>query len=172
MPQDKDKTTPSEDQGRRVIKKYPNRRLYDTATSTYITLTEVKTMVVGGERVRVRDAKTGEDLTRSILLQIILEEESGGAPMFSEAALANIIRFYGHTMQNHMGAYLERNVQAFSEMQARMQDQAKSFSPEAWAQFMKLPSAPFGNAEQMQEMQANMQKQTDQMLEMFGLKPR
>ena len=172
MPQDKDKTTPSEDQGRRVIKKYPNRRLYDTATSTYITLTEVKTMVVGGERVRVRDAKTGDDLTRSILLQIILEEESGGAPMFSEAALANIIRFYGHTMQNHMGAYLERNVQAFSEMQARMQDQAKSFSPEAWAQFMKLPAAPFGNAEQMQEMQANMQKQTDQMLEMFGLKPR
>ena len=172
MPQDKDKTTPSEDQGRRVIKKYPNRRLYDTTTSTYITLTEVKTMVVGGERVRVRDAKTGEDLTRSILLQIILEEESGGAPMFSEAALANIIRFYGHTMQNHMGAYLERNVQAFSEMQARMQDQAKSFSPEAWAQFMKLPAAPFGNAEQMQEMQANMQKQTDQMLEMFGLKPR
>ena len=172
MPQDKDKTTPSEDQGRRVIKKYPNRRLYDTTTSTYITLTEVKTMVVGGERVRVRDAKTGEDLTRSILLQIILEEESGGAPMFSEAALANIIRFYGHTMQNHMGAYLERNVQAFSEMQARMQDQAKSFSPEAWAQFMKLPAAPFGNTEQMQEMQANMQKQTDQMLEMFGLKPR
>ena len=172
MPQDKDKTTPGEDQGRRVIKKYPNRRLYDTATSTYITLTEVKTMVVGGERVRVRDAKTGEDLTRSILLQIILEEESGGAPMFSEASLANIIRFYGHTMQNHMGAYLERNVQAFSEMQARMQDQAKSFSPEAWAQFMKLPAAPFGNAEQMQELQANMQKQTDQMLEMFGLKPR
>ena len=172
MPQDKDKTTPNEDQGRRVIKKYPNRRLYDTATSTYITLTEVKTMVVGGERVRVRDAKTGDDLTRSILLQIILEEESGGAPMFSEAALANIIRFYGHTMQNHMGAYLERNVQAFSEMQARMQDQAKSFSPEAWAQFMKLPAAPFGNAEQMQELQASMQKQTDQMLEMFGLKPR
>ena len=172
MPQDKDKTTLGEDQGRRVIKKYPNRRLYDTATSTYITLTEVKTMVVGGEGVRVRDAKTGEDLTRSILLQIILEEESGGAPMFSEGALANIIRFYGHTMQNHMGAYLERNVQAFSEMQARMQDQAKSFSPEAWAQFMKMPTAPFGNAEQMQELQASMQKQTDQMLEMFGLKPR
>ena len=73
----------------RVIKKYPNRRLYDTDTSTYITLSEVRQLVIDNQNVVVRDAKTGEDLTRSILLQIILEEEAGGAPMFSEAVLAN-----------------------------------------------------------------------------------
>src|SRR5438552_17134701 len=80
----------------RVIKKYPNRRLYDTDTSTYITLAEVKQLVMENEPFIVRDAKTNEDLTRSILLQIILEEEAGGQPMFSEAALANLIRIYGH----------------------------------------------------------------------------
>jgi polyhydroxyalkanoate synthesis repressor PhaR len=91
-----------------VIKKYPNRRLYDTDTSTYITLAEVKQLVMDSEPFVVRDAKTGEDLTRSILLQIILEEEAGGAPMFTEAVLANIIRFYGHAMQGFMGATSRR----------------------------------------------------------------
>src|ERR1700761_5293813 len=84
--------------GTRVLKKYPNRRLYDTRTSSYITLADVKKMVLAGEQFDVRDAKTGEDLTRSILLQIILEEESGGVPMFSTPMLAQIIRFYGHSM--------------------------------------------------------------------------
>ena len=156
----------------RVIKKYPNRRLYDTDTSTYITLAEVKQLVMAHQSLVVRDAKTGEDITRSIFLQILLEEEAGGAPMFTEAVLANIIRFYGHTMQGFMGAYLERNVQSFSEMQARMQDQAKSFTPEAWAQLMKLPSNPLTNMAPVQELQEKMQKQTEQMLGMFGLKPR
>ena len=91
-------TTAAAPSAQRVIKKYPNRRLYDTNTSSYITLTEVKQLVMGNEPVVVKDAKTGEDLTRSILLQIILEEEAGGAPMFSETVLANIIRFYGHAM--------------------------------------------------------------------------
>src|SRR6202008_2669550 len=67
----------------RLIKKYPNRRLYDTKTSVYITLADVKKLVVEGAEFQVVDAKTGEDLTRSILLQIILEEEAAGAPMFS-----------------------------------------------------------------------------------------
>jgi len=75
----------------RVIKKYPNRRLYDTDTSSYITLAEVKRLVMKSEPFMVVDAKTNDDLTRSILLQIILEEEAGGAPMFTEAVLANII---------------------------------------------------------------------------------
>src|SRR5678809_535721 len=92
----------------RVIKKYPNRRLYDTETSTYITLTEVKQLVMDSQPFVVRDAKTNEDLTRSILLQIILEEEAGGAPMFSEPALANLIRIYGHASQAFMGSYLEK----------------------------------------------------------------
>src|SRR4051794_28771701 len=85
--------------GPRILKKYPNRRLYDTQTSSYITLVEVKKMVLDAEEFEVRDAKTGEELTRSILLQIILEEESGGVPMFSATALAQIIRFYGNAMQ-------------------------------------------------------------------------
>ncbi|MBT9487252.1 MAG: polyhydroxyalkanoate synthesis repressor PhaR [Rubrivivax sp.] len=104
----------------RTLKKYPNRRLYDTLHSCYITLADVKQMVLGGEAFEVRDAKTGEDLTRSILLQIILEEESGGVPMFSSTMLANIIRFYGHSMQGAMGNMLERNLQAFAEVQAQL----------------------------------------------------
>jgi polyhydroxyalkanoate synthesis repressor PhaR len=163
----------------RVIKKYPNRRLYDTSTSTYITLTEVKQLVMEGENVVVRDAKSSEDLTRSILLQIILEEEAGGAPMFSEAALANIIRFYGHAMQGFMGAYLEKNVQMFTEIQAKLAEQSQGLTPEMWAQFMNLQSplvkGMMGNyVEQSQNMflQEQMQKQTEQMLGAFGLKKR
>ncbi|AVP57537.1 polyhydroxyalkanoate synthesis repressor PhaR [Pulveribacter suum] len=165
----------------RIIKKYPNRRLYDTNTSTYITLAEVKQLVIDGEPVMVRDAKTGDDLTRSILLQIILEEEAGGAPMFSEAALANIIRFYGHAMQGYMGAYLEKNVQMFSEAQARLAEQAQGMSPDKWAQFMQLNSPLMKNwmgsyAEQSHnafaQMNEHMQRQTEQMLEAFGLKKR
>lgn len=108
------------DAGPRTLKKYPNRRLYDTRTSSYITLADVKRMVLAGEVFEVRDAKTGEDLTRSILLQIILEEESGGVPMFSSTMLANIIRFYGHSMQGAMGSMLERNLQAFAEVQSQL----------------------------------------------------
>jgi polyhydroxyalkanoate synthesis repressor PhaR len=110
----------------RIIKKYPNRRLYDTETSTYITLAEVKDLVLGYKEFQVQDAKTGEDLTRSILLQIILEEESGGVPMFSQDMLANIIRYYGHAMQGLMGSYLERSIFAFHEAQKRFQEQAQS----------------------------------------------
>ena len=110
----------------RIIKKYPNRRLYDTETSTYITLAEVKDLVLQYKEFQVQDAKSGEDLTRSILLQIILEEESGGVPMFSQEMLANIIRYYGHAMQGLMGSYLERSIGAFHEAQKRFQEQAQS----------------------------------------------
>ncbi|MGC3985212.1 MAG: polyhydroxyalkanoate synthesis repressor PhaR [Pseudorhodoferax sp.] len=157
----------------RVIKKYPNRRLYDTDTSTYITLAEVKKLVMGNEPLVVRDAKTGEDLTRSILLQIILEEEAGGAPLFTEQALANIIRFYGNTMQSFIGPYLEKNMQAFVDMQAKMTEQSKSMSPELWSQFLSMQSpmmqGMLGNyVEQSKnvfvQMQEQMQKQTEQLL--------
>ena len=172
---------PPNDTAQRVIKKYPNRRLYDTSTSTYITLAELRQLVVDGENVAVRDAKPGEDLTRSILLQIILEEEAGGAPMFSEAALANIIRFYGHAMQGFMGAYLEKNVQMFSEMQSKFAEQAKGITPEMWGRFMNLQSPMMQNLmgnyiEQsnnvFQHMQDQMSKQTEQMLGAFGIKQR
>jgi len=96
----------------RTPKKYLNRRLYDTLHNCYITLADVKQMVLAGETFEVRDAKTGEDLTRSILLQIILEKESGGGSMFSSTMLANVIRFCGHSMQGAMGSMLERILQA------------------------------------------------------------
>ena len=133
----------------RVLKKYPNRRLYDTQSSSYITLVDVKRMVLAGHEFVVRDAKTGDDLTRSILLQIILEEESGGVPMFSSPMLAQIIRFYGHAMQGMMGSYLEKNIQTFTEIQSRLGDPAKGFSPELWAQFMN------GQAPLMQGLMGN-----------------
>ena len=110
----------------RIIKKYPNRRLYDTETSAYITLAEVKDLVLQYKEFQVQDAKSGEDLTRAILLQIILEEESGGVPMFSTDMLANIIRYYGHAMQGLMGSYLERSISAFHEAQKRFQEQAQT----------------------------------------------
>jgi polyhydroxyalkanoate synthesis repressor PhaR len=91
----------------RLIKKYPNRRLYDTRTSTYITLADVKELVLAHEPFQVVDAKSGDDLTRAILLQIILEEEAGGAPMFSSDLLSQMIRFYGNAMQGMMGNYIE-----------------------------------------------------------------
>jgi len=149
--------------------------LYDTGTSTYITLDEVRQLVMAHEDFVVRDAKTGEDLTRSILLQIILEEEAGGAPILTEAVLANIIRFYGHAMQGFMGAYLEKNIQAFTEMQTKLAEQAKNLTPEMWTQFMSLQSpmltGMMGNyVEQSQKALAQMQKQTEQMLGAFGLK--
>lgn len=160
--------------GQRIIKKYPNRRLYDTDTSSYITLAQVKQLVMAHTPLVVRDAKTGEDLTRSILLQIILEEEAGGAPMFSEAVLANIIRFYGHAMQGMMGNYLEKNIQLATDMQARMAEQAQGMTPEMWAQFMAAPGLMGGYGEQSRQMfsqmQEQMQKQAEQMWGAFGIK--
>ena len=110
----------------RLIKKYPNRRLYDTKTSSYITLADVKELVLKQEEFQVVDAKSGEDLTRSILLQIILEEEACGTPMFSSDILAQMIRFYGNAMQGMMGQYLETSVKAFTEMQAKLQEQNRT----------------------------------------------
>jgi polyhydroxyalkanoate synthesis repressor PhaR len=135
----------------RVIKKYPNRRLYDTDTSSYITLAEIKRLVMDSESFIVMDVKTGEDLTRSILLQIILEEEANGSPMFTAPVLANIIRFYGHAMQGMMGGYLEKNIQALMDLQAPMMQGVVANNP-------------------FQQMQEQMKKQTEQFLGSFGLK--
>ena len=163
----------------RLIKKYPNRRLYDTQTSAYITLADVKQLVLETEDFKVVDAKSNEDLTRSILLQIILEEEAGGAPMFTQDMLANIIRFYGHAMQGFMGSYLEKNIQAFMEIQAKLAEQSSGLNPELWAQFMHMQSpmmqGMMGNyLEQSKNMflqaQEQMSKQTEQMLGAFGIK--
>lgn len=129
----------------RLIKKYPNRRLYDTKTSSYITLADVKTLVLQNEDFDVVDAKNRENLTRSILLQIILEEEAGGAPMFTAEVLAQVIRLYGNAMQGMLGQYLTSNITAFSEMQLRLRDQARSLygenapmTQDLWTQFVNF----------------------------------
>ncbi|KAG9567375.1 hypothetical protein KCV01_g20070, partial [Aureobasidium melanogenum] len=107
----------------RIIKKYPNRRLYDTEISSYITLEEVRQLVLDGETFEVRDAKSGEDLTRSVLLQIIAEHEEHGQPMLSSQLLSHIIRFYGDSLQGFMGPYLERSLQVFLDQQQQFRNQ-------------------------------------------------
>jgi polyhydroxyalkanoate synthesis repressor PhaR len=166
----------------RLIKKYPNRRLYDTKTSSYITLADVKQMVLKQEEFQVVDAKSGEDLTRAILLQIILEEEStGGLPMFSSDLLSQLIRFYGNAMQGMMGTYLEKNIRAFHDIQKTMQEQSARLyggdttrgTQDMWAQFMNLQGPAMQSLmqaymEQSQKMFAQFQEQmTSQARNMF-----
>jgi len=129
----------------RLIKKYPNRRLYDTRTSSYITLADVKALVLKHGQFQVVDAKTGEDLTRSILLQIILEEEAGGMPMFTSDLLSQLIRFYGNAMQGMVGNYLEKNMQTFVQVQKQLQEQSRAMygdngkiNKDLWTQFMNF----------------------------------
>jgi len=150
----------------RLIKKYPNRRLYDTKTSSYITLVDVKQMVLKQEEFQVVDAKSGDDLTRQILLQIILEEESGGMPMFSSDLLSQMIRSYGSAMQGFMGSYLEKNLEGFQQMQKALQEQSQKLygdnsksSQEIWAQFMNM---------QGPAMQGLMQAYMEQSQKMFA----
>lgn len=107
----------------RIIKKYPNRRLYDTEISSYITLEEIRQLVLEDEEFEVRDAKTGENLTRSVLLQIISEYEDRGQPMFTTRLLSQIIRFYGDSLQGFMGGYLERSLQIFLDQQEQFRGQ-------------------------------------------------
>jgi polyhydroxyalkanoate synthesis repressor PhaR len=107
----------------RIIKKYPNRRLYDTELSRYITLADVRELVLSGGEFRVIEANTEEDLTRSILLQIILEQESGGEPLFTTEVLTKMIRFYGDSVQEAFTNYLEKSLGLVAEQQKLMQDQ-------------------------------------------------
>jgi polyhydroxyalkanoate synthesis repressor PhaR len=141
----------------RLIKKYPNRRLYDTQTSAYVTLADIKELVMAGESFKVLDAKTDEDLTRSILLQIILEEEACGMPIFSTQMLQQVIRFYGHSMQGLMGSHLERTMQSFMDMHQKLNEQSKTMTgggTEAWSQMMNLQN-PF-----MQNLMSNYMDQS------------
>jgi polyhydroxyalkanoate synthesis repressor PhaR len=156
--------------GTRVIKKYPNRRLYDTAASAYITLADVKQFVMKREAFQVLDAKTGDDLTRSILLQIILEEEANGSPMFSSEALSNIIRFYGNTMQGFMGGYIEKGIGAALDMQAKLGEQAGKFTPEMWTQFMAGQASANPLLQGMEQSRAMFTQMQEQMLQAWGLK--
>jgi polyhydroxyalkanoate synthesis repressor PhaR len=156
----------------RIIKKYPNRRLYDTATSGYITLADVRQMVVDNVPFQVRDAKTNDELTRTILLQIILDEEAAGVPMFSNEMLAQMIRFYGGAMQGVVGGLFEQNVRAFMDFQKKIVDQGGAAmgttgfagtdptkaGSEMWQQFMQA---------QAPAMQGVMGNYLDQSTKMF-----
>ena len=106
----------------RIIKKYPNRRLYDTEISKYITLEDVKNLVLAGTTFMVKDVKTDEDLTRSILLQIIAEQEHNGEPLLSTKSLTHLIRFYGNAYQSVFSDYLEQSLNIFTTQQKEFQN--------------------------------------------------
>ncbi|OYZ97542.1 MAG: polyhydroxyalkanoate synthesis repressor PhaR [Polynucleobacter sp. 24-46-87] len=142
----------------RLIKKYPNRRLYDTQTSTYVTLADIKNLVMSGDAFSVVDAKTDDDLTRNILLQIILEEEAGGAPVFSTQMLSQIIRFYGNSMQGLMGSYLEKTMQSFVDIHNKLGDQTHPMMQGLMGNYM----------EQSKDLFVKMQEQMQNSPAIFG----
>jgi polyhydroxyalkanoate synthesis repressor PhaR len=144
----------------RIIKKYPNRRLYDTQESKYITLTNLKNLIIGGAYIKIVDSTSNEDITRSILLQIIIEAESAGEPMFSAETLQQIICFYGGTLQGMFAKYLEQSLQLFTHQQPPINDPLAAADPlsamtrmaeqnmAAWAKFQNNffdPTTPSDN---------------------------
>jgi polyhydroxyalkanoate synthesis repressor PhaR len=138
----------------RIIKKYPNRRLYDTKISSYITIEDVRQLIVDGEEFEVRDAKSGEDLTRQVLLQIIAEHEQDGEPMLSTQLLSHIIRFYGDSLQGFMGNYLERSMQIFLEQQQQFRQQMGGLIGQTpWTMMNQLTER---NMEMWREFQHNL----------------
>ena len=132
----------------RVIKKYPNRRLYDTAISQYVTLDDIRKLVAEGSAFQVVDAKSKEDITRSILLQIIVEQEESGDPILSTDFLARVIRFYGDAMQGFMGSYLEKSLESFLEQQESIRQQFTSI----------MENTPFSVMSEMTERNMEMWK--------------
>jgi len=141
----------------RVIRKYANRRLYDPSESRHLTLDEVRELVVAGEKVRVEDAKTREDITRSILLQIIVEREEAGRPLLSAELLEQLIRFYGGAMQDFLSTYLERSVGAFVDQQQSFQEQVLTM----------MKDTPLSTVSQLAEQNLATWKELQQ--RMFGM---
>lgn len=111
----------------RIIRKYPNRRLYDTVKSAYITLPDVLALIRQGEAFEVRDSESGEDITRAILVQIITEQEGGAAPIFTTDMLMRFIKFYDDANQAVFGEFLDRNLTFFNEQQQKMSSQLEGF---------------------------------------------
>ena len=135
----------------RLIKKYPNRRLYDTQDSRYITLDDAKQMVIDGIAFKVVDQKTGEDLTRSILLQIIMEQESHGEPLFSSDVLSQFIRNYGETTQENFSSFLQASMHMFSQQQeALVQQMDQAFKDSPMDFWMKMTQKNLDNLQKMQ----------------------
>jgi polyhydroxyalkanoate synthesis repressor PhaR len=116
-----------------TIKKYANRRLYNTGTSTYVTLEDLAEMVKGGEDFTVYDAKTGEDITRSVLTQIIFEQENKGQNLLPITFLRQLIRFYGDSIQNLIPTYLDFSIDSLVREQEKLRGQmANAFGPSAF----------------------------------------
>ncbi len=170
----------------RIIKKYQNRRLYDTATSTYIVLEDIKQIIVDGELVKVVDVKSEQEVTRSVLLQIILEEEINGMPMFSNDFLFQIIRFYGKAFQPSVSPFLEQGVDLFRKMQKQFYEQIRDAygkeklpsGVELWKEFMQQQSPQLeasikdyvqNNTNAFLKMQEHLQQQTESMFNYMQL---
>ena len=112
----------------RIIKKYPNRRLYDTTISSYITLEDVKRLVVEQVAIRVIDARTQDDITHSTLLQIIIEQEESGPPLFTTPILQQMIRFYGGSMHPMFSQMFEQGMRLFTEQQTQLSQEQDPLS--------------------------------------------
>lgn len=131
----------------RIIKKYPNRRLYDTEISSYITLEDVRLLLLEDQPFVVRDAKTGADLTRTVLLQIIAEHEEQGTPMLSTTLLGQLVRFYGDPLQTTMGNFLQRCVEEFTAQQPMLRRELASDAAQSpWNLLNQIASRDTGAA--------------------------
>jgi len=122
----------------RIIKKYPNRRLYDTEISRYITLEEVRQLVLQNIRFRVEDKRSREDITRSILLQVIADQEQGGDPIFTTELLTFILRVYGDPMQGSISRYLELSIRLFVDQQGNFTEQLRGMLGQAQQPLLML----------------------------------
>ena len=142
-----------------VIKKYANRRLYNTETSSYVTLEDLRVMVKEGQDFTVCDAKTGADLTRQILTQIIFEQESSEGHILSEQFLKNLILFYGDTISDFMTPYLENSMQTFMKNQSEI----RSYVDNAMLGFQ-----PMQQMEEMTRQNMELMNKTFQMFNPFG----
>ena len=146
----------------RTIKKYSNRRLYDTKTSQYITLSDVRQLVLDNVEFVVLDVTSGEDITRQILVQVIAEQESGGQPMFSKELLEQMIRFYGGSFQSVFTYYLEKTIEMFNGQQKAYQQQLNDL----------LGSAGLSQVSQMTEQNLKMWNTMQQdFLKIYGIQP-
>ena len=136
----------------RVIRKYANRRLYDATASRHVTLEDIRRLIASGEQVQVLDDRSGEDLTRAVLLQIISEQEQFGSPVLSVQLLEGIIRFYGNPVQDMLSRYLEQSLGTVMQQQRTVQAEM--------AKAMEMPLAPLAElTRQNMEMWSRMQAQ-------------
>jgi polyhydroxyalkanoate synthesis repressor PhaR len=136
----------------RLIKKYANRRLYDASQSRHITLDDIRNLIVKGEKIRVVEDKTGHDLTRHILLQVIAEQEQFGRPILSTPVLEAIIRFYGNSMQGFLASFLEKSIETFLHQQESLQAQiSKMVASTPLATVADLTKANLETLAKMQE---------------------